>query len=358
LQPDEPNPQRAQIKPYPVKLSTGVSARAFVTGATGLLGSNLIQVLLARGYEVRGLVRSKEKAAKVFPDSKVEFVTGDMSNVQGFASHLDGCDLLFHTAAYFREYFQPGDHKQKFEKINVQGTVDLLIAAEKHGVQRAIHISSAGIIGRKPDGSPGDETTPPDDHATKNLYFVSKIDTELAIQRFLKERSLPVVMVLPSWMWGPGDSAPTSAGKLVLDYLQKKLPGIVDGGSSIVDVRDVAEATAVAAERGKSGERYIVGGRYFDFAGVLATLERVTGVPAPTRKIPYALSLAVAAGSQTWASLTGGKALVTLEGVRTIHGKNEVNSDKAVRELRATFRPFEDTVRDEVAWFRAHGYTA
>jgi dihydroflavonol-4-reductase len=332
--------------------------RAFVTGATGLLGSNLVQVLLQQGHEVRGLVRSKEKAERVFPGAKIDFVTGDMSDVAGFASSLAGCDVLFHTAAYFREYYQPGDHKGTLEKINVQGTVDLLIAAEKQGVKKAIHISSAGVIGRKPDGSAGDESTMPDDHAASNLYFSSKVDTELAIGRFLKERSLPVVMILPSWMWGPGDSAPTAAGKLVLDYLKRKLPGVVDGGSSIVDVRDVAAATINAADRGKSGERYIVGGSYFDFAAILATLERVTGVPAPTRKIPYALSLAVGAAAQTWARLTGGKALVTLAGVRTIHGKNEVNSAKAIRELAASFRPFEETVRDEVAWFRTHGYTS
>jgi len=353
----EPLPQRADAKPDPrTSVGIGVPARAFVTGATGFLGGNLVQALLDAGYEVRGLVRSKEKAEKVFAGAPVEFVTGDMSNVAGFAPQLAGCDLLFHTAAYFREYYQPGDHKATIGKINVQGTVDLLIAAEKQGVKKAIHISSAGVIGRKPDGSAGDESTLPDDHATKNLYFSSKIDTELAIKRFLKERSLPVVMVLPSWMWGPGDSAPTPAGKLVIDFLQRKVPGIVDGGSSIVDVRDVAQATVTAADRGKSGERYIVGGRYSDMAGVLATLERVTGVPAPTRKIPHALLLAVAAASQTWASLTGGTALVTLDGVRTIHAKGEVNSEKAVRELGATFRPFDETVRDAVAWFRGNGY--
>ncbi len=330
--------------------------RAFVTGATGLLGSNLVHSLLDRGHEVRGLVRSKDKAQRVFPDRKVDFVTGDMSDVASFAPSMAGCDVLFHTAAYFREYYQPGDHKATLEKINVQGTVDLLIAAEKQGVKKAIHISSSGVIGRKADGGAGDENSLPDDHATSNLYFSSKIDTELAIKRFLKERALPVVMILPSWMWGPGDSGPTSSGKLLLDFLKKKIPGIVDGGSSIVDARDVALATITAADRGRCGERYIVGGKYFDFAGVLATLERVTGVPAPTRKIPYALSLAVGAAMQTWARLTGGKALVTLAGVRTIHGKNEVDSSKAIRELSAAFRPFEETVRDEVEWFRNHGY--
>lgn len=330
--------------------------RAFVTGATGLLGSNLVRALLDQGHQVRGLVRSKEKAQRVFPGGGVELVTGDMNNVPGFAASLAGCDVLFHTAAYFREYYQPGDHKASLEKINVQGTVDLLIAAEKQGVQKAVHISSAGTIGKKPDGSPGDESTLPDDLATSNLYFASKIDSELAIKRFLKERKLPVVMILPSWMWGPGDSAPTAAGKFVLDFLNKKIPGVVDGGCSMVDARDVAAATIHAAERGKSGERYIVGGNYFELAQVLATLERVTGVAAPTRKIPYGLSIAVGAASQTWARITGTPSLITIAGLRIMHARVAVDSSKAIRELGASFRPFDETVRDEVAWFREHGY--
>src|SRR5260221_7704683 len=172
---------------------TGIaeSRHAFVTGATGLLGSNLVQALLDQGHEVSGLVRSKEKALGVFPDEKIDFVTGDMSDVAAFAPRLAGCDVLFHTAAYFREYYQPGDHKGTLEKINVQGTVDLLIAAEKQGIKKAIHISSAGVIGRKPDGGAGDENTPPDDHAAANLSFASKANTELAIKRFLKEGLCP-----------------------------------------------------------------------------------------------------------------------------------------------------------------------
>jgi dihydroflavonol-4-reductase len=323
--------------------------RAFVTGATGLLGSNLVKTLLEQGHEVRGLVRSPDKAQRIFADGKIELVTGNVRDVATFAHALAGCDALFHTAAYFREYYQPGNHKAMLEKINLQGMIDILIAAEKHGVKKAVHISASGVIGRKPDGSAGDESTPPDEYASSNLYFASKIQGELAISRFLKERSLPVVMVLPSWMWGPGDWAPTATGKLVLDFVKQKLPGVVDGGSSIVDVRDVAQATIRAAHLGKSGERYIAGGTYYDFADVLATLERVTGVPAPKRKISYALSLAVGAGAETWARLTGGTALVTLAGVRTLHAKIAVRSDKAINELSATFRPFQETVRDEVA---------
>ena len=329
----------------------------FVTGATGLLGSNVVHALLAQGHQVRGLVRSKEKALRIFPAEQVEFITGDMSDVAAFAPSLAGCDALIHTAAYFREYYQPGDHKAILERINVQGTLNLLIAAEKAGMKKAVHISSSGVIGLTPDGSPGDENTPPDEHSASNRYFASKVSAELAIGRFLKERSLPVTLILPGWMWGPGDSAPTGSGRLVLDFLKQKLPGIVDGGASLVDARDVAQATINAVEHGTSGERYIVGGRYFDFKGIFATLERVTGVPAPTRNIPYALSLAIGFLAENWARLTGGSALVSVSAIRTMHAKNAVASDKAIRELSASFRPFEDTVRDEVEWFQGHGFT-
>jgi len=332
--------------------------KAFVTGATGLLGGSLAAALLAEGHEVKGLVRSKEKAARAFPRGNVELVAGDMSDTAAFADELRGCELLFHTAAYFREYYQPGDHKTILERINVQGTIDLLIAAERAGVRRAIHISSSGVIGLRSGGAPGNEETLPDEHSTSNLYFASKIAAELAIGRFLKERTLPVVMVLPGWMWGPGDWAPTGSGQLVLDFLKRKVPGIVDGGSSLVDVRDVARATLTAAERGKSGERYIVGGPYMDFGDVLTTLQRVTGVPAPKRRIPYGLALVMGFAAENWARLTGGNALVTVEAVKTMHARKAVASEKAMRELSATFRPFEETVRDEVAWFRANGFTA
>jgi dihydroflavonol-4-reductase len=331
--------------------------RAFVTGTTGLLGSNLTRALLQAGYEVRGLVRSKEKAGRVFKDTPgVEFVTGDMNNIAGFAPALAGCDVLFHTAAYFREYYQPGDHQGTLEKINVQGTIDLLIAAEKHGVGRAIHTSSSGVIGNKENGAPGDETTPPDEHASSNLYYASKVSAELAIGRFLKERALPVVMALPGWMWGPGDATPTGSGQLVLDFLKQKLPGVVDGGASVVDARDVAAAMVTMATKGRSGERYIVGGPYLAFAQILKVLEKVTGVPAPTRQIPYGVSVVVGFVFENWARLTGKSALVTVQGVKTIHAKKAVDSAKAIRELGATFRPFEQTVRDEVEWFRANGY--
>jgi dihydroflavonol-4-reductase len=327
--------------------------RAFVTGATGLLGGNIVSALLAEGHEVKGLVRSKDKGARVFPKGEIELVVGDMCEVSAFAPALKGCDVLFHTAAYFREYYQPGDHKAILEKVNVQATIDLLIAAEKSGLRKAVHISSSGVIGGNANGAPGNEETLPDDVATSNLYFASKISAELAIGRFLKERSLPVVLILPGWMWGPGDWAPTASGQLLLDFLNRKLPAVVDGGACIVDARDVARATLTAMDRGHSGERYIIGGRYFELADVFATLERVTGVQAPKRRIPYPAALVLGVAFETWARLSGNTSLITVEAVKTMHARKAVASDKATTELAATFRPFDETVRDEVAWFRA-----
>jgi dihydroflavonol-4-reductase len=329
--------------------------KAFVTGATGLLGNNLVRLLVQQGYEVKALVRSKEKAQKLLGDVRnVEFIQGDMENVAGFAEALQGCDVLFHTAAYFREYYQSGDHWPKLEKINVKGTLELLEQADKHGVKKAIHVSSGGVIGEDDSKGLADESTAASGFALENLYFRSKVETEKAIAKFLKTHSLQVVMILPGWMYGPGDAAPTSAGQLVQDFLERKLPGVLNGGAGIADARDVAQAMIAAAGKGKSGERYIVGGKLYKLADIMQTLEKVSGVPAPRLRIPTPVALAIAWLSQTYARLTGGSTLLTVNGVKTIANPHQISSEKAVRELGASFRPLEDTLRDTVNWYRRH----
>lgn len=201
------------------------------------------------------LVRSPEKASQLLSDLDVTLVKGDMLNFDSFAKELAGCDILFHTAAYFREYYQPGNHWQMLEDINVKSTMKLLTEAEKQGIKKLIYVSSAGPVGMKAANVPGDESTPRDPQAIKNLYFKSKVLAEDTIFEFLKQHSLPVILILPGWMFGPRDAAPTGAGQLVLDYLNQKMPGILDGGTCVVDARDVAQAMINAVERGKSGER-------------------------------------------------------------------------------------------------------
>jgi dihydroflavonol-4-reductase len=329
--------------------------KAFVTGATGLLGNNLVRLLVAQGYEVKALVRSREKAINLLGDVKnVEFIQGDMENVPGFAENLKGCDVLFHTAAYFREYYQPGDHWPKLKKINIDGTVELFEAADKHHVKKTIHVSSSGVIGEDDKKPIGDESAAASGLALENLYFRSKVETEKAIASFLKTHTMPVVMILPGWMYGPGDAAPTSAGQLVQDFLNRKLPGVLNGGATIADARDVAQAMIESIEKGKSGERYIVGGQLHTLSDIMKLLEKVSGVPGPKLRIPTPVALAIAWLSQTVARLTGGTTLLTVSGVKTIANPHQISSEKAIRELGASFRPLETTLRDTVNWYKSY----
>ncbi len=331
--------------------------KAFVTGATGLLGNNLVRQLLEKNYEVKALVRSPEKAAKVFGDLKnVEFVVGDMEAVEKFAPELEGCDVLFHTAAYFLEYFQPGEHWKILENINIKGSLKILEEAEKRGVKKAIYVSSSGVIGLKSNGEAGDEETPPAPVTSQNLYFKSKVLADQKVSEFAKNSSLEVVQILPGWMFGLGDTAPTSSGQIILDYLDKKLPGSFDGGTAAVDARDVAEAMIRAVERGRRGEKYIVGGRFVTLEEINKILEKVSGVPAPKLKIPGFVIWTFAAASEIFGRLTGKPVLISRTAVLTMQAKLDVSSEKAVRELGARFRPFEETLRDEVGWYRKNGF--
>jgi dihydroflavonol-4-reductase len=180
---------------------------------------------------------------------------------------------------------------------------------------------------------------------------------EQAITQFLETHTLDVVLILPGWIVGLGDGAPTTSGQIVLDLLDRKLPAIPPGGSAIVDVRDVAQAMVNAVTRGRRGERYIVSGRYASLADVAQTVERVAGVPAPKVRLPFVVALTCAWVAQTYAQLTGTPTVVTVNGIRSMHDHIDLWSAKAERELGATFRPLENTLRDEVAWFRAQRAT-
>jgi dihydroflavonol-4-reductase len=329
--------------------------KAFVTGATGLLGNNLVRALVAEGHTVRALVRSESKARPLLGDTGAELIRGDMENVAAFADALAGCEVVFHTAAYFREYYGAGDHWPKLEAINVRGTLALAEAAHARGVRRLINTNSSGTIGFGPDGRPGDENTPPAPIAAENLYFKSKVVAAERLLALAAHIGLDVVQVLPGWMFGPWDAAPTGSGRLVLDFLAGALPAILPGGMNAVDARDVAEGMIRAAEQGRSGEKYILAGNFVTLADVSGALARVTGLPAPRLRIPYPIAWTYASLAQTWARITGGQTLVTVAAVRMLQARLRVTSAKAERELGWRHRPLDETLRDEVDWFRSHG---
>lgn len=328
--------------------------KVFVTGSTGLLGNNLVRSLDAQGHSVVALVRSEEKGRRLLGRTRATLLKGDMRDLAGFAQALDGCQAAFHTAAYFREYYQPGNHWQALDEINIKGTLALMTEADRRGIRRFVHVSSCGAIGMKPDGSPGDEETPPLRVQMSNLYFRSKVEGDAAIRAWRPQHGMEVISILPGWMWGPGDAAPTGAGQFVLDFLARKIPGIMDGGQSVVDARDVAAAMIAALDRGAHGERYIVAGRDHTIEDILKTLERVTSLPAPTLRLPHTVVMTYAWAAEVFGRLTGRKVLVTREAVRTLHAKLKWTSRKAERELGVTFRPLEETLRDMVAWYREH----
>ena len=330
---------------------------AFVTGATGLLGNNLVRALVERGHRVKALARSQRKARELLGGLDVEVVEGDMKDVATFKQALGGVDVLFHTAAFFRDSYKGGRHWDELFRVNVTGTEALLEAAYGKGVRRMVHTSSGGVL----DGPPGsliDETMPRAE-VDANDYFRSKILCDRAIMAFLESHAdFDATFVLPGFMFGPGDAGPTASGQLVLDFARRKLPGLVPGSFSVVDARDVAAFSVAVAERGRRGEKYLCAGRHMTMHEVAAGLERATGTAAPRVRIPIPLLFVIASGYEAYARITGRPVLISLASVRLLARENErshMNHAKSEREIGVSFRPFDETLADIVAWYRGHG---
>lgn len=327
---------------------------AFVTGSTGLLGFNLVRNLVTDGHKVKALARSIEKAEKVLGDLDVTIIEGDMLNVADFAHHMAECNVLFHVAAFSPLYLRPGD-EERLQKINEEGTINLLSAAIKNKVSEVIYVSTIGVL----DTNEGriDEATP-FNYSTPNPAWKNKIAVEEAINRFLNTNDLAIKLVLPSAMLGPGDSVPTPVGQSVIDYLDGKTPGILPGGFWFVDARDVALAMIRSVGKGSKGERYIVAGNYYPVEAFLKTLEKVSGVQAPTRRIPYFVAQTFAWVAELQSRLTGQPPQITVAGLKALVEKPTFSSQKAIEELGISFRPLENTLRDQIKWFGANGYTS
>lgn len=343
--PDHPHPATPSERPR----------RAFVTGATGLLGNNLVRALLARGFHVTALSRSHVKAARQFGDLPIEHVFGDLADIPAFAASLRGIDVLFHTAAYFRDSYQGGAHREGLMATNVRATCDLLHASYQQGVRRMVFISSIAVL----DGAPGtliDETMSREE-AQADDYYLSKMLAEREVSRFLAQHpDYWAACVLPGWMHGPGDAGPTSAGQMTRDFLRRKLPAIPPGTVSIVDARDVAQAAILVDAHGRRGERYLAAGRHVGMRELMGVLEQVSGVPAPRRAMPLWVMRLIAWASEIGHKLNKRPVLISRATVRLIARENErtrFSHAKSERELGLRFRPLAETLKDEVAWLRA-----
>jgi len=326
------------------------SKTAFVTGSTGLLGNNLVKELLKRGYKVKALSRSQKKADLQFQNLPVEIIIGDLNDVPSFQDHLKNVDILFNTAAYFRDNYKGGNHWNELYATNIKGTQILIEAAISSGVKNVVHTSSIAVLDG-PVGALIDETMSRDPSHADN-YYKSKILSENTVRELARlNPEVKFTYILPGWMFGPGDLGPTSSGQLIQDYLQKKIPGIPPGTFSVVDARDVAFALIQAAEIGLNGERYLATGFETDMRRLFETIEKITLVRSPKIDLPYVLIYLIALINEIYSSLTKRPILMSLESVRLLKkekGKTCFNNDKSKKHLNLIFRKFETTLQDTI----------
>jgi len=324
--------------------------KALVTGATGFVGAAIARALAAAGWQVRVLARSGSNRGNLLGLS-VEVFEGDLADAASLELALRGCAGLFHAAADYR--LGARDPEQLY-RTNVEGTRNILNAARAAGVGRIVYTSSVATIGIPRDGSPGDERTPAAlgdmiGHYKRSKYLAEEAAREAA------RTGLPVVIVNPSTPVGPGDIKPTPTGQLILDAASGRMPAYVDTGLNIVHVDDVAAGHLLAYERGKTGERYILGGEDMTLKKILAQIAQLVGRKPPRIRLPYAAVLPVAYLAESIAAISGRSGRVTVEGVRMSRKRMFFSSSKAISELGYRARPPREAFEDAVHWFRERG---
>jgi len=326
--------------------------KAFVTGATGFLGSHVARVLADQGASLRLLVRPTSNL-KNLQGLNAETATGDLRDAVSLEKAMSGCDTIFHVAADYRLWVRdPGE----MYRSNVEGTRAILEAARKNNVLRVVYTSSVATIGFTSDGRPANEDSPVSladmiGHYKRSKFMAEQVALEAG------RSGMQVVTVNPTTPVGEQDVKPTPTGRIVLDFLKRKFPAYVDTGLNLVDVRECARGHVAALEKGKSGERYILGGEDLTLKQILDKLGQLTGLPSPKVKLPYAFAFAAGVVDE---AITGmllrREPRATVDTVRMGKKKMFASSAKAERELGWKLVPVEGALRRAVEWFRANGY--
>jgi dihydroflavonol-4-reductase len=324
--------------------------RALVTGASGFVGAAVARALLGEGWQVRVLLREGSDRTNIDRLS-VEVTLGDLTDVGTLPPAVADCTALFHVAADYR--LGAPDPSQLY-RTNVEGTRNLLAAAQRAGVRRIVYTSSVATMGIPAGGAPGDETTPVSLEAMIGHYKRSKFLAEEMVREAVRQ-GVPAVIVNPSTPVGPGDVKPTPTGQLVLDAAAGRMPAYVDTGLNIVHVDDVAAGHLLAFHRGRVGERYILGGEDMALRQILIYIAQHVGRAPPRVRLPYAAILPMAYVAEAVAKITGRSGRLTLEGVRMSRKLMYFSSDKARRELGYRWRPPAQAFDDAIRWFREQG---
>jgi dihydroflavonol-4-reductase len=329
----------------------------FVTGASGFIGSNLVHELVARGHRVKALLRPGSDV-RGLAGLEYERGEGDVSEPAKLKAAMAGCEWCFHVAASYHLWLR--DYRPMYA-ANVDGTRHVIEAAGAAGCARIVYTSTVGCIGLpRPHGGqiiPSDETTPVAEGQMSNHYKLSKWQAEQVAAKLARE-GVPVIIVNPSAPVGPRDVKPTPTGQVIVDFLKRQMPAYLDTGLNYVHVRDVAQGHILAAERGRIGERYILGNAQGNWTlkEAFGVLEEVSGVPGPKHRVPYALALGAAHVDELFSKITGKPPKAPLAGVRMAKYKMFFNPAKAIRELGLPQTPPRDALAEAVKWFRENGY--
>src|SRR5271170_2142502 len=325
---------------------------AFVTGATGFVGSHVARVLAEQGADLRLLVRATSDTSNI-ETLKAERVVGDLRDPASIAKAMAGCDTVFHVAADYRLWVRD---PEEMYRSNVDGTRALLEAARKNGVRRIVYTSSVATMGFTSNGHPADEDSPVSladmiGHYKRSKFMAEQIALEAG------RSGMHVVTVNPTTPIGEQDVKPTPTGRIVVDFLKRKFPAYVETGLNLVDATVCARGHVAALEEGKSGERYILGGENLTLKQILDKLGAISGLPSPTLKLPYFIAYVAGAVDETVSGrLLGREPRATVETVRMGKKKMWASSDKAERELGWRTVPADAALRRAVQWFRANGY--
>ncbi|MGA7047974.1 MAG: hopanoid-associated sugar epimerase [Candidatus Sulfotelmatobacter sp.] len=326
--------------------------KAFITGATGFLGSHVARVLAEQGADLRLLVRPTSNL-KNLEGLKAETATGDLRDPASLEKAMSGCEVVFHVAADYRLWVR--DPAEMY-RSNVEGTRSILEAARKNGVRCVVYTSSVATIGFTGNGRPANEDSPVSladmiGHYKRSKFMAEQIAMEAG------RSGMRVVTVNPTTPVGEQDVKPTPTGRIVVDFLKGKFPAYVDTGLNLVDVRECARGHVAALEKGKTAERYILGGEDLTLKQILDKLGMIAGLPSPKVKLPYFVAYAAGLVDETVSGrLMGREPRATVETVRMGKKKMWASSDKAERELGWKPVPADDALRRAAEWFRANAY--
>ena len=330
----------------------------FVTGASGFVGSNLVHELVARGHRVKALLRPGADERGLL-GLKYDRVPGDILDRPLLDRALEGCDWCFHVAASYQLWMR--DYAPMYA-ANVEGTRNVLEAAGRAGCKKIVYTSTVGCIGlpKAVDGkfTPTTETDVINPAQLSNDYKKSKFQAEAVAYELFRKKALPIIIVNPSAPVGPGDVKPTPTGQVIVDFLNRRMPAYLETGLNWVHVRDVAIGHILAAERGRYGERYILGNANGNWTmqQTFALLAELTGIPAPKIKVPHWFAMRVAEANEMVSAITGKPPRAPIAGVKMAKYKMWFNPAKATMMLGLPQTPPKQAFADAIAWFRANGY--